>query len=203
MARCPISGPGSRCVVPAQRAPSPVPDSSLTTNTSTGPSRALVPELQVIVASALCPPGARPRPRSRSRSSPGSSARAGTSGGRRPRTTPPRRTSYDDTSGRRSTAVGPWSGQTPPSLCASRVDLPIGVGQRGHSVRSGMGPRSRGHGPWSRPSAPPGQEFQRSTTGVSCSHPSTDTVAVSRRRCRPSETGSSSQRAARARRLWP
>jgi hypothetical protein len=32
-----------------------VPDSSLTTNTSTGPSRALVPELHVIDANALCP----------------------------------------------------------------------------------------------------------------------------------------------------
>ena len=40
--------------MPAHRAPSPIPDSSLTTNTSTGPSRALVPELQVSVA--------RPRP---------------------------------------------------------------------------------------------------------------------------------------------
>ena len=47
-----ISGPGSSWAVPAQRAPSPVPDSSLTTKTSTGPSSALVPELQVSVALA-------------------------------------------------------------------------------------------------------------------------------------------------------
>ena len=42
--------------MPAQREPSPVPDSSLTTNTSTGPSSALVPELHVSVALAVALP---------------------------------------------------------------------------------------------------------------------------------------------------
>ena len=49
----PTSSPGSirPCGPrPAIRAPSPVPASSLTTMTSTGPSSALVPDTQVIVA---------------------------------------------------------------------------------------------------------------------------------------------------------
>ena len=41
---------GRSCRVPAHRAPRPVPGSSATTSTSTGPSSSLVPETQVIVA---------------------------------------------------------------------------------------------------------------------------------------------------------
>jgi hypothetical protein len=46
----PMSPPGSSYRLPAQRAPSPVPASSATTSTSTGPSSSLVPDVQVRVA---------------------------------------------------------------------------------------------------------------------------------------------------------
>ena len=45
-----MSAPGSSYRVAAQRAPSPVPASSATTSTSTGPSSSLVPDTQVRVA---------------------------------------------------------------------------------------------------------------------------------------------------------
>ena len=47
-----ICMPGSECRVPAQRAPRPVPGSSLITDISTGPSSALVPATEVTVARA-------------------------------------------------------------------------------------------------------------------------------------------------------
>ena len=53
-----MSPPGSSYLVPAQRAPRPVPASSATTSTSTGPSSSLVPDVQVRVAVAA--PGASP-----------------------------------------------------------------------------------------------------------------------------------------------
>ena len=140
--------------MPAQRAPSPTPDSSLTTNTSTGPSSALVPELQVRVA--------RPRPRSPTTAK-SLTVQPGLIGhGRYVGTSPAAASastnaSYDAASGRSSGAVGPCSGQDQPPSAPCRP----GAGQRGHSAWSGM--RSTVVGAVGGA----GQEFQRSTTGVS------------------------------------
>src|SRR5262249_28434185 len=131
----PISGPGSRCTIPAHREPSPVPDSSLTTKTSTGPSSALVPELHVSLAFASRPSlGSPPTARSLS-------AHPGLTGhGRYVGTSPAvanasATPSYDASSGRRRAAVGPWSGHDQPLPFPWGAVFSSGIGQRGHSVR--------------------------------------------------------------------
>ena len=126
----PSSEPGSRWGVPAQRAPSPTPDSSLTTNTSTGPSRALVPELQVSVA--------RPRPASATTAKsltvqPGLIGQGRYVGKSPAAASASTNASYDGASARSRGGVAPCSGQVqPPSSVPSSVAR-TGSGQRGHS----------------------------------------------------------------------
>ena len=187
--------------VPAQRAPSPVPDSSLTTNTSTGPSRALVPELQVIVARA-----------SRARTADHREVAHRPAGAHRPgqvrRELPGRGQRLREPVVRRGfrAAAAPASvrarGSPRRPLPRPRQVSPR-AGWGSADTRSGAacphGPEVGAHASRRSGSTARDQEFQRRTTGVSRSWPSTDTVAVSRKRWRPSGTGSPSQRAASTR----
>ena len=142
--------------------PRPVPGSSLTTTTSTGPSRALVPATQVTVARA---PAVRRRPPKSVTSQPGLIGQ-----GRYVGNSPARVRWLGERVVRRlgpgATAAGSARGRGTVQPTDRRAPGPA-VGHRGHSVRSGMGQRSRrpavavkGLGPTTI-----GQEFQRSTTG--------------------------------------
>ena len=85
---------------------------------------------------------------------------------------------------------------TAPAPRRGRGTAARGAEHRTHPAASDMG-STLGFSRASR------QAFQRRSVGDSCSQPRTETVAVSSWKCRPSETGSPSQRAASARRAWP
>ena len=133
--------------MPATREPSPVPASSLTTSTSTGPSSSLVPDTQVITAR---PPAWSPTAAKSVIRHPGLSGHGRYVGKVAVAPRCSTNESYDASSGRHSGGIAPCSGQDqPPSTPAWAT----GVAHRGHPAFSGMGPGS--------------QEFQCRTTGCS------------------------------------
>ena len=131
----PTSPPGSSCGVPAQRAPSPVPASSVISTTSTGPSSSLVPEVQVRVASARSRPS--PTAAKSVTRQPGLSGQGRYVGKPVDASRCAAKASYDASFGRHSGVISPCSGQAQPGPGPARVST-MGVEQRGQPAASDM-----------------------------------------------------------------